>query len=66
MRETSSSFGSRRLPSTACYHLQPDVNTLQPDVSSLHPDATSPPAKISKMYTIRIGFPKSVTHSTSL
>ncbi|XP_052238138.1 uncharacterized protein LOC127849542 isoform X4 [Dreissena polymorpha] len=45
--------------STACYHLQPDV-------SSLHLDATSPLAKMSKMDTIRIGFPKSVTHSTSL
>ncbi|KAH3781469.1 hypothetical protein DPMN_159299 [Dreissena polymorpha] len=41
-------------------------HTLQPDVSSLHLDATSPPAKMSKMDTIRIGFPKSVTHSTSL
>ncbi|KAH3822091.1 hypothetical protein DPMN_123862 [Dreissena polymorpha] len=41
-------------------------HTLQSDVSSLHLDATSPPAKMSKMDTIRIGFPKSVTHSTSL
>ena len=41
-------------------------HTLQPDVSSLHLDATSPPAKMSKMDTIRIGFPKPVTHSTSL
>ncbi|KAH3748816.1 hypothetical protein DPMN_183271 [Dreissena polymorpha] len=58
-RPSSSSFGSRRLQSTACYHLQPDV-------SSLHLDATSPPAKMSKMDTIRIGFSKPVTHSTSL
>ncbi|KAH3771252.1 hypothetical protein DPMN_172565 [Dreissena polymorpha] len=46
------------LPSTTRCHI--------PDVSSLHLDATSPPAKMSKMDTIRIGFPKSVTHSTSL
>ncbi|KAH3773813.1 hypothetical protein DPMN_175183 [Dreissena polymorpha] len=41
-------------------------HTLQPDVSSLHPDATSSPAKMSKMDTIRIRCPKSVTHSISL
>ncbi|KAH3693051.1 hypothetical protein DPMN_193388 [Dreissena polymorpha] len=46
------------LPSTTRCHI--------PDVSSLHLDATSPPAKMSKMDTIRIGFPKPVTHSTSL
>ncbi|KAH3782112.1 hypothetical protein DPMN_160023 [Dreissena polymorpha] len=65
-RPSSSSFGSRRFNRlhVTIYHQM--SNTFQPDVSSLHLDATSPPAKMSKMDTIRIGFPKPVKRSTSL
>ncbi|KAH3874465.1 hypothetical protein DPMN_037709 [Dreissena polymorpha] len=65
-RPSSSSFGSRRFNRLHVTIYNQMSNTLQPDVSSLHLDATSPPAKMSKMDTIRIGFPKPVTHSTSL
>ncbi|KAH3784881.1 hypothetical protein DPMN_162953 [Dreissena polymorpha] len=65
-RPSSSSFGSRRFNRLHVTIYNQMSNTLQPDVSSLHLDATAPPAKMSKMDTIRIGFPKPVTHSTSL
>ncbi|KAH3852206.1 hypothetical protein DPMN_094707 [Dreissena polymorpha] len=70
---TASPTDHHRLHSeaTVCNRLHVTIynqmsHTHQPDVSSLHPYATSPSEKMSKMDTIRIGFPKSVTHSTSL